>query len=391
MELNVISFDQGLISAVSGDQKPAPVLPGLSFERNGEFKADAPYDPFFTTEAFDGLVAKRLAKAVAGAAGVPVGVAVFENVHVHARTGMIADLAQRQCYKGHLLNMTDNALGQIVAKNLAWGNAARSSVVIEAGEAAGACINLPSAVLAAGPGYNIYGHWLLDFLPRLFRVRSTDFAASPIIRLPEKGWAQKLGNYFLDGALSAHAVEPAPWYFVEKLIVPTVARYNHALHAESLMPAWTLLKDVLLADAGPAAGEPARHVFVSRRKLKRKVREERRILNIGAVERAAEEAGFAVVSPETLSLPEQARLFSNAEVIVGEDGSGLHNCIFAKAGTRIGVLGPRGNVLHASIAAITKQKVHYINTVNRKDEAREDGATRIPINKFKAALDALLG
>lgn len=390
MELDIVSFDEMLISAVAETRSTFAAAPGFSFERQGEFKAEALPPPVLTAERLDSAIGRRFRQAMANADGVPVGIAEFRNVHVHARTGLIADLAKGHCYKGHLLNVTDNALGRLVPKALAWGGPAQTSLVVDRAEATEACVNLPSAVLATAPGYNVYGHWLLDFLPRLHRVRRTDFAAMPIIRLPDKGWAVTLADHFLDGAMSARAAEPAPWYFAERLIVPTVARYHHTLHGDSVRPAWKHLKDALLAATPAASGPRIRHVFVSRRLLTRKMREERQIRNMDAVEQAAAAAGFAIISPETLPLPEQARLFATAEVILGEDGSGLHNCIFANPGARLGVIGARGNIMHSAIAAIAGQKVHYIDTENCSGGTRQDGGTQVPLKPFKAALDALL-
>lgn len=44
--------------------------------------------------------------------------------------------------------------------------------------------------------------------------------------------------------------------------------------------------------------------------------------------------GFEAVSPENLSLCDQARLFSDAEVIIGPSGAAWVGLLFAKKGTR---------------------------------------------------------
>ncbi len=57
----------------------------------------------------------------------------------------------------------------------------------------------------------------------------------------------------------------------------------------------------------------------------------------------------------------QAQLFSEAAIVIGEDGSGLHNTIFSAPGTRVICLNfGRTNIFHASIAAIRAHKLAYL-------------------------------
>jgi capsular polysaccharide biosynthesis protein len=58
-----------------------------------------------------------------------------------------------------------------------------------------------------------------------------------------------------------------------------------------------------------------------------------------AVEAAFAGAGFRVVAPETLSVPEQVRLAAGASVLAGCAGSALHLSAFAPAGVRVIELG----------------------------------------------------
>ncbi len=52
-------------------------------------------------------------------------------------------------------------------------------------------------------------------------------------------------------------------------------------------------------------------------------------------------AGFAVVHPETLSIPEQLSVVRGAEVLAGSSGSALHLSAFAEPGTRVLEIGDK--------------------------------------------------
>lgn len=61
----------------------------------------------------------------------------------------------------------------------------------------------------------------------------------------------------------------------------------------------------------------------------RRTAKSRQMSNAAEVEALLQEQGFQIVEPETLTFAEQVRLFSNAEVIVGQGGAAFGNIIFA--------------------------------------------------------------
>ncbi|MFI8526896.1 glycosyltransferase family 61 protein [Promicromonospora sukumoe] len=141
---------------------------------------------------------------------------------------------------------------------------------------------------------------------------------------------------------------------VERLITATQAFQQPNFLSPAARDVWARVTAGLL----PRAGQdplPER-VFVSRRVATR-----RRCLNGDEVERRFEDAGFVVVYPEDLSLPDQVRLFSAVPVVAGYAGSGLINTVFsAGPATRI-VLASKSywatNEYH--IAAMYGGDLHY--------------------------------
>ncbi|MGW2094010.1 glycosyltransferase family 61 protein [Promicromonospora sukumoe] len=141
---------------------------------------------------------------------------------------------------------------------------------------------------------------------------------------------------------------------VERLITASQAFQQPNFLSPVARDVWARVTAGLL----PRAGQdplPER-VFVSRRVATR-----RRCLNGDEVERRFEDAGFVVVYPEDLSLPDQVRLFSSVPVVAGYAGSGLINTVFsAGPATRV-VLASKSywatNEYH--IAAMYGGDLHY--------------------------------
>jgi capsular polysaccharide biosynthesis protein len=78
---------------------------------------------------------------------------------------------------------------------------------------------------------------------------------------------------------------------------------------------------------------PQRRVYVSRARTGR-----RRVANEEAVMSALKPMGFELIHPETMSVREQVRLFSEAQCIIGSSGAALTNMLFAQPGAHVVVL-----------------------------------------------------
>lgn len=96
-------------------------------------------------------------------------------------------------------------------------------------------------------------------------------------------------------------------------------------------------------DAVPATGDPARRVFLSRRRVHEHDQAARRTRAEwdDLLEDEHRRRGFVVVHPEELDVREQVRLAAGAEVIAGSAGSALHLAVFARTGTTVLEVGDR--------------------------------------------------
>lgn len=225
-------------------------------------------------------------------------------------------------------------------------------------EISGVSLVLPLA------GHDVYGHWLLDFLPRawLFTdVFGHGEAVNLVIPWDTPAYALRM----LDQAFPMPRARIVRYGLTELIrletaIIPSVLHHDYRLHPAMNRFA-AHVQDVVGAPPPPAAPR----LFVSRASLIDSKRPRVSRLSNEAELRAALEAdGFLTVEPEKLPWDQQIALFSQARVIVGESGSGLHNCLFARA-ARVVCLRPIDGV-PGDICAL---RDHELRTVLPKSEA----------------------
>jgi tetratricopeptide (TPR) repeat protein len=93
--------------------------------------------------------------------------------------------------------------------------------------------------------------------------------------------------------------------------------------------------------AGPPSAPPSRRIFISRRNTRG-----RNLLNENELVEAMAARGLEVIEAESLSLLDKARLFRDAELVVGLGGSGMFNVAFCPAGTRVVSIESNNTFIH---------------------------------------------
>jgi capsular polysaccharide biosynthesis protein len=246
-------------------------------------------------------------------------------------------------------------------------------------------------VLLNGPAYGIYGHWLIDFMPRLLLVARRIHNWKQLTymvpdNLPQFGfqWLSFLG---IPPANIIKYQTRGVAYRLREAIIPTTLRGD----GRPALP-MKFLKNFILAQKGPQNNFDnipietfSKRFYVSRTKYGNTSRQS---LNYADVEALFEERGFQIVYPETMSIPEQILLFARAEQIAGEYGSGLHNTIFSNPGTKIMVL--RGNkghpgFLQSGIGEVMDQPTGYI--FGETDESSGAQKTVFSLDDVRLGLD----
>jgi capsular polysaccharide biosynthesis protein len=236
-----------------------------------------------------------------------------------------------------------------------------------------------------GPAHETWGHWLTDFLPRLWVLCQAghDLATLSFLVPPDlRPFARTL--LLLCGLREEQLV--AYDYFAEivraeLLLMPTGLRAGNRL-----APCFAQATAFWTARARHDIATDQPRLYLSRAGAP----QQRQMLNREAIESVARDAGFAVVQPETLPVAAQIKMFAGARVLAGEYGSGLHNSVFGGPG--VTVCGLRGTSRHPSflqsgIATALHQNAGYVFAATEGQDV--DQRFNANIELFRYALEIM--
>lgn len=219
------------------------------------------------------------------------------------------------------------------------------------------------AVCLTGPGYLIYGHWLVDILPKLHLLQRVGIdLAQETLLLPEDTpgfgltWLEALGIHPKRIVTYHPKDEAVVW---DELVLPLPLRTNSRTSPLFAPAARHLMERVPgLADRpGPVANG---RIYLSRQRSGRMARV---LSNWEAVEGLARQYGFTVVYPETMALPDQLAMFRTARLVMGQYGSAMHGTMFAPADCVVCAL--RGTLidpgfLQTGLCHVARQPLGYV-------------------------------
>ncbi|ACL59205.1 glycosyltransferase family 61 protein [Methylobacterium nodulans] len=233
-------------------------------------------------------------------------------------------------------------------------------------------LETPVLVLS-GDSHKVYGHWLVDIFPRAWLYKQCFGEPLPgtKVALPvdTPDYAiDRLVNYFdFSREDIVHYRVDTLDIKAENLIMPSLLHVDHCFH-----PAMNLFVSYLIARAArirsPVQRRTPRRIFVSRQMFRSQSSSyNRQIANEEEVIDLVRTYGYDIIYPEQFEWPEQIHIFANAESIIGEAGSGLHNAIFSDFGTRVICINPV-NQLQGTIAGLRRQKIIYIKPDDQRNE-----------------------
>ena len=188
------------------------------------------------------------------------------------------------------------------------------------------------AVLLQRPWYGNYGHWLVDAAALLALLADTALPPSAclVVGAQESEGLRRVVQDSLGmlrpGLPVLQRGHDETWRFNHLIYVMPV-------HVPPLFKLPAALRQLRRAFVpGPAAG--GRRLFVTRSGALRRLENEAEIIALCTAR------GFEVVRPELLPVAGQARLFSEAEAVIGVKGAALTNGIFCSPGSALMVLSP---------------------------------------------------
>ena len=209
-------------------------------------------------------------------------------------------------------------------------------------------------VVATGPGHLIYGHWLVDFIPRFAVARAAlgEAFARHRIALPHDtpGWALVMLETFV-GVGRGQCVffeRGVERLAVEQACIPSYGHTDYQFHP------W--VAGVYGSVGTPAAGPGTRKLCISRVAFEGATHGVQKLFATrAAFEQMAAVRGFEIVRPEAMDFADQVALFRSASHVIGEYGSALHSSVFSPPGLKTGFI-RCPNQIQLRLSALCRQE-----------------------------------
>lgn len=236
----------------------------------------------------------------------------------------------------------------------------------------------PCVLIGSHPAHY---HWLTYYLPRLVALeRAPELAGLPLLVGDNltAGQAEALRIAGIDEGRLRRLARGAVYRF-DELWVPSLLTWRLRVHPVALR--W--LRRTYLGTDAPGAGK--RRLFVSRRDASI-----RHLLNEDEVVALLARYGFETVEAARLGFGAQARLFGEAEWVVGGTGSGLSNIVFAPPGATVVELhnNDAADFIEALCPALGQRYVRIMGNIRPElGKLVHDCDFTVPL----APLEALLG
>ena len=402
-EFELVSLDSHLLDI------PVGATLGLDwgeFLARGQLSAQ-PGDLFALRDDLNDGVRRQIETLLEQSRGFCFGDLRLNDVYVTGPRGLIIDRNRRQILIGHCLGWTADSVAMDVEKLLDGkmtdhGTALLPDRVFDRPKSARHRPDRPRAwrtdptrkqmpashpvlELVMSPGFTIYGHWLIDVLPRLLRIEQDSRA--PLLMPRPPGFTSQLLEPLGIETESRVTSYIGSVVYADELWVRTQTKFGQLLDRPSAQHTWGLLREALARTraaheetAGSTGLEPADRIYVSRARWSLG----RSLLNHAEVEAHLSARGYLVLHPQDLSIAEQEGLFAGARHVIGEDGSGLHNIIYAREPMTVSVIDlARTNPFHASVANVMGHRVAHL-------AARQEGEGWVlPLEDLDRHLDDL--
>lgn len=242
------------------------------------------------------------------------------------------------------------------------------------------------SIVAVSNAYQIYGHWLLDILPRIWLAEKFfdgSSRANLIIPHETPDFALTIiKDFFGIHSYIEHDLNREN-LVLDQTFVPSLLHNDHYFHPAMNDFIEYLQKHPLTTQSSAPKGKNSDFIYITRKNYRSSSASyARSIINEEEVFDLMANLGFQIVSPEEMLWQDQINLFSNAKIIIGEDGSALHNAIFSGRKTAVVCLNP-ANQVQISIAALRSQFI--ITQCSPKEDSPVGSMYRVDIDRLREA------
>jgi hypothetical protein len=293
---------------------------------------------------------------------VHLGELEFHNISAVGFDGLLVDQRLGLAFIGNMIGWSREYLGWWIENSDVGFQRWVADDCFEADFGVTAA-HFDDCVFMKTPGYNIYGHWLIDTVPRLHmlrHMRATDGAQLVIPKITP--WIE---IFLRQSGVQHHSLSPCETVGLRRARLPTLTKNGFMLAEPITGLAWRQLAANFNHDNLHSRQQHNAFLYVSRRKWSGQKSAYHHVL----MEDVFAELGFTIIYPEDHDLHTQAAMFSTARCIVGEDGSALHNIIFSQPGAVLGVINTRGrvNYWHAGICHLLGHRLAHIDAGGEDD------------------------
>jgi capsular polysaccharide biosynthesis protein len=189
-----------------------------------------------------------------------------------------------------------------------------------------------------------YGSWLFRVLPKLETLKRLGLGdeARFLVWVGTPAFRDYLRLLGVPEERIIHHDPKNVIYALDNALVPSVRNNQAFLDAESLA-LYSRMRDQL--GEKQSAGN---RIYISRLSQSQQG-SPRAMRNEPELIERLKAIGFRIVSPERLSVAEQVRVFSSAEMVVGPSGSGMFNVVFCRPGTKVIDIESEPHWIHAHL------------------------------------------
>jgi capsular polysaccharide biosynthesis protein len=192
----------------------------------------------------------------------------------------------------------------------------------------------PGTTLYLGNFMNHYGHFITEFISKLWCVDNIQFdriIVRPFIFQNGKvvlfEFAREILSIILPPESKIEVLTDAA--FFENIVIPSQGWPINSKCNSAVRSVYCKVHKAFLENV-----KASRRIFLTRHQ-----RTSKRIANLAQIEELAAQLGFEIINTETTHISEQLRKYANSSVIAGFDGTAMHNCLFARPGTVVIDLG----------------------------------------------------
>lgn len=186
-----------------------------------------------------------------------------------------------------------------------------------------------SVAVVASPGGNVYAHWLCDILPRLLLLKDQGIINKVDKIIMSFGWldwqVETLDRLGIDKTKIINTIDDPEFHLRASTVYVPSYPNEHGTVNDWVCEA---VRNVYIEKDVPS--KKSNRLYISRAKAKG-----RQLVNEDEVFALLSEYGFEKIFAEDYSTPDKARMFYDAECIVGPHGGGFTNLLFCSPGCTV--------------------------------------------------------